>query len=139
MLIGTDTKFDDLAAALPLPELSPAFHQFQFYQHMENPYYWSEINLTCSPDHDGLSVLQLYESALGSRYAAKEVEVALDIACESFEQVASTLLRLVGLVFKHHHRRRHMRVAYEKDQESPPPGCLPLPTFYFEMGNLVFA
>ncbi|MDX8435333.1 hypothetical protein RFN25_18075 [Mesorhizobium abyssinicae] len=132
MLIGTNTKFDDLATALPLPELSAAFHQFQFYQHMENPYYWSEINLTCSPDHDGFSVLQLYEPALGSKYAATEVEIAVDVDCASSEQVGSELMRVVGLVFKGHHRRHSMRVVFEKNQEDIPPGCLPLPTFYFE-------
>lgn len=131
MLIGTNTRFDRLAATLPLPELRSAFHHFEFYDHAANAYYWSEIDLTCSPDCDGLRLLQLYEPDLG-RHAAKEVEIAVDVDCASSVQVESELMRVIGLMLKGHHRRHSMRVAFEKDQANPPPGCLPLPTFYFE-------
>ncbi|MCY1333052.1 hypothetical protein D9M68_367950 [compost metagenome] len=120
-----------LGAALPMAELKAAFFAFDVHESPPNAHYWSEIRGTCTTGGGGLAALLPY-AALLERHAATEVEVAADFPCNSGQETAEMLPRVIGQLYKPYHRRGRLRVVVDPAQITGPRGCLPLPTFYFE-------
>lgn len=129
--LGSTVPRVRLEAALPMAELKAAFFSFNVNASPPNAYYWSEIRGTCTTGGGGLAALLPYAALLGC-HAATGIEVAVDFPCNSGQGVAEMLPRVVGRLYKQHHRRGYLRVVVDPTQNTAPRGCLPLPTFYFE-------
>ncbi|MCA1491819.1 hypothetical protein I6F11_12895 [Ensifer sp. NBAIM29] len=129
--LGSKEPAFALREDLPMAELKNAFFAFGVYDSPPNGHYWSEIRCTCSTEGGSLAALVPHAPLL-YRHAVTEVEVAADFVCNSSEQAAEMLPRVIGRLYKRYHRRGHLRVVVDPTQKTGPRGCLPLPTFYFE-------
>ena len=131
--IGSKQEPPLLEAALPVADLEAQFHKFSIKPSPPNAYYWTQILLTCTGAHDGLSPLLPHQRALDI-HAVTEVEIALDFPVKG-DMVAAALLQPLRALWKRRHRRGHIRVAFKPHQIKPPKGKLPYPTFYLEDGD----
>jgi hypothetical protein len=77
-----------------------------------------------------LVILEKRKAAYG-RHSAVSVEVAFDAPATSIDDGLIKLNALVGQLRKFRHRRRFLWLQHRPDQ-TPPPGHVPLPTYYFE-------
>jgi hypothetical protein len=123
-----------LKKMLPMQALEGASHRFQITRYKGlNHRLRSDLTIICAGNDAPLRILSDCKALLGN-HAAVAVEVALDAEDGTTLTAPESLLALVGQVVKPRHRRRQLRVEHQPDR-TPPLGCLPEPTYYFEAGR----
>ena len=128
----------DLWQTLPIKKLKDAAAYFHIRQ-IKHPKsrYKSRIILICTPHADPIRLLFDSEPTLDN-YVVSEAELAFDLPATSVEDAGEKLLWLACHIRKRNHSSGKVRVVSDA-WEKPPPGCLNLPTLYFEYPSSTIA
>ena len=128
----------ELWQALPIRELKRAAHHF-YIRRITNPKAWysSRIVMVSTPFANALWLLFDCEPAL-ELYSVSKVEIAFDVPAGSVDDAREKLEWLACHVHKRNHYSGKVRVVSDT-WETPPDGCINLPTFYYEHPNSTIA
>jgi hypothetical protein len=120
-----------LKVLLPTAALAKASHSFEILTYNgRDPRLQSRIMAVGTHSSNPWAVLAQHARVL-ARHRITQAEIAFDINAYTLPKARETMFKLVGLLAKPRHQRGHLRTVYKPD-ETPPPGCVPEPTFYFE-------
>jgi hypothetical protein len=120
-----------LRTLLPITVLQLASHRFELRTDRgPDPRLRSRIIIVGSQTTDPWPILAEHEADFG-RYRITRAEIAFDVQAPSIEAARDGLFGLIGQLGKRRHQRGHIFSVHKPD-ETPPAGCVPVPTFYLE-------
>jgi hypothetical protein len=120
-----------LKKMLPIDDLKRASHAADVETHRgKDPRLRSTVWFVGAGDSSPCELLATRETVLGS-YRVVEAEVAFDVAAKTDDDAREKLFKLVGLLAKPRHFRKHLLIVHKPEQR-PKPGCMAEPRFYFE-------
>jgi hypothetical protein len=123
-----------LKRLLPMAALARVSHSFDIITYDgPDPRLRSRIVAVGTHSSNLWSLLAQHARAL-AQHRITQAEIAFDVSACSVDDARETMFKLVSLLAKPRHQRGHVLSVY-KSYQTPPPGCVAEPTFYFENRN----